>query len=227
MRRRSGGLRARDCPPWAGRWRAGARRWLLSDHRWSPTRSGRREPGDPLDEAEGALAVKAWAPSFLARKIAGPCPVGRDLADGCSYFDISSMSPPSRQSHMPIYRRCLPIHSRPRSGPKPPAGTSGRSRHGSFGHCFITPASTYMGAKLGASWGVPLQSCMDCHGHRALSLWNVWTAADPHRPLLDIYGSEGWGFKSSRARCTRCLVAMTINMSPSEALSPVRCCSCC
>ena len=58
----------------------------------------------------------------------------------------------------------------------------------------------WLGAKLGAIRGGPRRSC----GHS----WKwkpiaepCWTDVDAHGHRLEIYGSEGWRFKSSRARC--------------------------
>jgi hypothetical protein len=43
----------------------------------------------------------------------------------------------------------------------------------------------------------PLRTQMDVEPFRS---GRVWTVADTHGPGLEIYGSEGWGFESSRAR---------------------------
>ena len=62
-----------------------------------------------------------------------------------------------------------------------------------------------MGAKLGAIRGGLLRTAMDADGHDGLSFHAVWTAVDRYRRRLEIYGSEGCGFKSCRARKTKSL----------------------
>jgi hypothetical protein len=41
---------------------------------------------------------------------------------------------------------------------------------------------------------------MDCEGYGSLRFRALWTTVDTRGPRLEIYGSVGWGFKSSRAR---------------------------
>jgi hypothetical protein len=57
-----------------------------------------------------------------------------------------------------------------------------------------------MGAKLGAIRRGLRRSRVDTGGIGSLLLSHVWTAVNAHGHCLAIYGSEGWGFKSSRAR---------------------------
>ena len=60
--------------------------------------------------------------------------------------------------------------------------------------------SAALGAKLGAIRRGLLWTGVDVCGIGSLSFRAVWTAVDVHGWRLEIYGSEGCGFKSCRAR---------------------------
>ncbi len=57
-----------------------------------------------------------------------------------------------------------------------------------------------LGAKLGAIRCGFVWTAVDACGIETLSFRHVWTAVDTHGCRLEIYGSEGWGFESLRAR---------------------------
>ena len=57
-----------------------------------------------------------------------------------------------------------------------------------------------LGAKLGAILCGFLWTAVDAGGIESLSFRPVWTSVDVCGHGLEIYGSEGCGFKSCRAR---------------------------
>ena len=57
-----------------------------------------------------------------------------------------------------------------------------------------------VGAKLGAICCGPGWMAVDSYGQQTDLCRAVWTAVDAGGPRLEIYGSEGWGFESSRPR---------------------------
>ncbi len=56
------------------------------------------------------------------------------------------------------------------------------------------------GAKLGAILCGPHQTGVDGNGIETTLFQALWTPMDTYGRRLEIYGSEGWGFESCRAR---------------------------
>ena len=64
----------------------------------------------------------------------------------------------------------------------------------------MTLANHLAGAKLGAIRFGSQRTAVDSGGNESRSFWHVWTFLDALGRRLEIYGSGGWGFESSRAR---------------------------
>ena len=58
-----------------------------------------------------------------------------------------------------------------------------------------------MGSKLGGIRGGRPWTAADADGPGTLPFRRVWTDGGTRGPLLEIYGSGGWGFESRRACC--------------------------